>query len=83
MRPGPSRTMLRTTASSHSPAPAVSVSCTCDSMLSVSSVTHAIPPCAQAVFDSAFAFFVMIATVPCFAAFSAKLSPASPLPITA
>src|SRR5436309_2715922 len=41
-----------------------------------------IPPCAQAVFVSAPLRFVTTATDPCFAAFSAKLKPAIPLPMT-
>ena len=45
-------------------------------------VTQATPPCAQAVFESTPLRFVMIATRPCFAAFSAKVRPAMPLPMT-
>src|SRR5438552_5757110 len=82
MRSGPSVTMVRTTFSSQSPAPASSVSRTCSSNESSSLVTHAIPPCAHAVLVSAPLRFVMTATEPCCAAFSAKLSPAIPLPTT-
>src|SRR5882724_13621256 len=82
MRCGPSVTMVRTTRSSHRPAPASSVSRTCNSNESSSLVTQAIPPCAQAVFVSEPLRFVITATEPCFAALSAKLSPAMPLPTT-
>src|SRR6267378_4343152 len=82
MRSGPSVTIVRTTASSHRPAPASSVSRTCNSNESSSLVTQAIPPCAQAVFVSEPLRFVITATDPCFAAFNAKLRPAIPLPIT-
>src|SRR5205807_9362187 len=64
------------------PAPASSVSRTCSSKESSSLVTQAIPPWAQAVFVSDPLRFVITATEPCFAALSAKLSPAIPLPIT-
>src|ERR1041384_6595329 len=83
MRSGASVTIVRTTASSQRPPPASSVSRTCSSNESSSLVTHAIPPCAQAVFVSAPLRFVMTATDPCRAAFNAKLRPAMPLPITA
>ena len=79
---GPSITIVRTAASSHRPAPASSVSCTCSSNESSSLVTQAIPPCAQAVFESAPLRFVITATEPCAAAFKAKVSPAMPLPMT-
>src|SRR5436305_7022347 len=82
MRSGPSVTIVRTTAWSHRPAPASSVSRTCSSNESSSLVTQAIPPCAHAVFVSAPLRLVMTATEPCFAAFNAKLRPAIPLPIT-
>src|ERR671936_115519 len=45
-------------------------------------MTQAIPPCARAVFESAPLRFVITATVPCLAAFRAKVRPAMPLPIT-
>ncbi len=82
MRAGPSLTMVRTAASSHSPAPASSVSSTCESTVSSLLQTHATPPCAQAVLESAGARLVTMATRPCAAAFSAKVSPATPLPMT-
>ena len=82
MREGPSPTMARTATSSHNPAPASSVSCTCNSKLSSLLHTQATPPCAQAVLESAGARLVMIATLPCAAALRAKLKPATPLPIT-
>src|SRR5436189_4626237 len=82
MRSGPSVTIVRTTAWSHRPAPASSVSRTCSSNESSSLVTQAIPPCAQAVFVSEPLRFVITATEPCIAAFNAKLRPAIPLPIT-
>ena len=44
---GPPSTTRRTTGSSHSPAPATSVSSTCSWNRSVASITQAIPPCAQ------------------------------------
>src|SRR5205814_1610543 len=75
-------TFGRTTFPSQSPAPASSVSRTCSSNESSSLITQAIPPCANAVFESAPLRFVITATDPCFAAFKAKLSPAMPLPIT-
>ncbi len=81
MRAGPSPTMVRTAASSHKPAPALSVSWTCSSKESSSLQTHATPPCAQAVLESAGARLVMMATRPCVAALSAKVSPATPLPM--
>ena len=46
MRAGPSSTMVRTTASLQSPAPASSVSRTCISKESSLLVTAAMPPCA-------------------------------------
>ena len=55
---------------------------TCNSKESSLLVTLAMPPCAQAVFDSARAPLVMIATLPVADAFRAKLNPAMPLPIT-
>src|SRR5207302_1712431 len=42
----------------------------------------ATPPCAQFVFVSAGCFFVVTTTRPCSAAWSAKLSPAMPDPMT-
>src|SRR5438445_5380428 len=82
MRSGPSVTIVRTTASSQRPAPASSVSRTWSSNESSSLVTHAIPPCAQAVFVSGPLRLVITATEPCLAAFKAKLNPAMPLPMT-
>src|ERR1700741_1449904 len=82
MRSRPSVTIVRTTASSQSPAPASSVSRTWSSNESSSLVTQAIPPCAQAVFVSEPLRLVTTATEPCLAAFKAKLKPAIPLPTT-
>ena len=73
--------MVRTAASSQSPAPALSVSWTCSSKLSSSLHTQATPPCAQAVLVSADARLVMMATRPCAAALRANVSPATPLPM--
>ena len=82
IRSGPSLRSSRPRPRSHRPAPASSVSRTCSSNESSPLVTHAMPPCAQAVFESAPWRFVMIATRPCFAALKAKVSPAMPLPMT-
>ena len=77
---------LRTTASSHSPEPAFSVSLTCDSKpsRSLESSTPAIPPCAQFVDDIETSFLVTTATLrPDLAHSTARNSPAMPEPITA
>src|SRR5438045_8925388 len=82
MRSGLSLTIVRTTSSSHRPAPASSVSRTCNSNESSSLVTQATPPWAQAVLVSAPFGFVITATDPCRDDLSAKLRAAILLPIT-
>ena len=81
-RAGPSCTAISTVRSWHSPAPAVSVSAMCAANESAELRTAAIPPCAYLVFDSSALRFVMSVTSPCLAASSAKVSPATPLPMT-
>jgi hypothetical protein len=62
---GPRSTTWRTTVSSQSPAPAVSVSCTWLSKESSGASTAAMPPWAQLVAESAAAFFVTRETWAC------------------
>src|SRR3954471_8029078 len=75
-------TIVRTAASSQSPAPASSVSVTWSSKESSSLVTQAMPPWATAVLESTPFRFVITATEPCWAAFRANVNPAIPLPMT-
>ncbi len=82
MRAGPSVTIARTTSSSHSPAPASSVSCTWSSKES-SLARHARDAALRPRgVRSASSRLVTIATEPFPAALSAKVSPAMPLPMT-
>jgi len=82
MAAGASSTMVRTAASSQSPAPASSVSATCSSKVSFLSITAAIPPWALAELEMRGSLLQRMVTLPYSAARRAKLSPATPLPIT-
>ena len=64
MPAGASLTMRRTTFSSHSPAPAISVSCTCAANVSAGSATQQMPPWAKLVLQSSRRCFVARTTRP-------------------
>ena len=59
---GPSLTRVSTAARSHSPAPALMVSSTCDSKWSFGSMTAAMPPCASHEFDFSKSTLLIIRT---------------------
>jgi len=73
---------MRTTSSSHKPAPASRVSLTWSSKLSSLPKTAATPPCARLVAVSTSSFLVITQTLPKPATFNENDSPAMPLPIT-
>src|SRR5690554_880369 len=77
-----SPTICRTASSWHRPAPAIRVSCTWASTVSVSSSTAATPPWAQKVEPSERLPLLSTATLSRSARFRASVSPAAPLPIT-
>src|ERR1700722_3219369 len=74
--------MVSTAARLQRPAPARSVSSTCDSNESSTLHTLAIPPCAYAVLASSLAALVSTVTLPIAEALIAKIKPAIPPPIT-
>src|SRR5690606_21221051 len=74
-------TVKRTASSRHKPAPAISVSWTCDSTVSVSSSTPATPPCAQYVEPLERSPLLSTAIRKWLGRVSAVVKPAAPLPM--